>query len=274
MKKTFIVLMALCGVAAAESVGYTSMTAAQKESVVFAWDLAGVKQETDSPVAVGTLTGSFTLNTTGTAASLYASDTEVSNQPKITGLASSFSDGNFTISFDIHSFTANNWQTLVGLYSSAATDSGNEQCVQIGVNTSGKICIFNKVGGPETVGYAGINTSGDLTTSLSSGMSNTSTLTLVSDMTKNKTLSVYVDGGFVAAYSNCAATSNQALDAIYFGCDSTGNRDFPSAEISNITIWNKALTKDEVSALTVPEPTTATLTLLALAGLAARRRRK
>lgn len=35
-----------------------------------------------------------------------------------------------------------------------------------------------------------------------------------------------------------------------------------------------ALTASEVKALTVPEPATATLSLLALAGLAARRRRK
>ena len=47
-----------------------------------------------------------------------------------------------------------------------------------------------------------------------------------------------------------------------------------TVDFDNITFWNKALSDSEVSGLVIPEPTTATLSLLALAGLAARRRRK
>ena len=47
-----------------------------------------------------------------------------------------------------------------------------------------------------------------------------------------------------------------------------------TVDSDNITFWNKALSDSEVSGLVIPEPTTATLSLLALAGLAARRRRK
>lgn len=51
-----------------------------------------------------------------------------------------------------------------------------------------------------------------------------------------------------------------------------------SADFDDLAIWNRVLTAGEVSALAagaaVPEPATATLSLLALAGLAARRRRK
>ena len=44
--------------------------------------------------------------------------------------------------------------------------------------------------------------------------------------------------------------------------------------IDNLYVWNRALGTTEVKALVVPEPATATLSLLALCGLAARRRRK
>ena len=47
-----------------------------------------------------------------------------------------------------------------------------------------------------------------------------------------------------------------------------------TVDFDNITFWNKALSDSEVSGLVIPEPTTATLSLLALAGLAARRHRK
>lgn len=61
---------------------------------------------------------------------------------------------------------------------------------------------------------------------------------------------------------------------LQFGAAFGGSRIFPEAEISNVTLWNKTLTATEVKGLMIPEPTTATLSLPALAGLAARRRRK
>ncbi len=51
-----------------------------------------------------------------------------------------------------------------------------------------------------------------------------------------------------------------------------------TADMDDIGIWNRALTTEEAQSLSVtwsiPEPATATLSLLALAGLAVRRRRK
>ena len=44
--------------------------------------------------------------------------------------------------------------------------------------------------------------------------------------------------------------------------------------VASFAIYDGAMTADEVKAMVVPEPATATLSLLALAGLAARRRRK
>lgn len=133
--------------------------------------------------------------------------------------------------------------------------------------------IFNKVSGAE--GFAGINTSEDIDTGLNSGMTTTATLTLVSDMSNSQTLSVYVNGALMGSHSNWVAASDadKGLMGVQFGCPFGGGRQFPAAELSNITLWNKALSNAEISALMVPEPGSATLSLLALTGLLARRRR-
>lgn len=263
MKKTIVALMALVGVASAASVGYNSMTDEQKSGVQLAWDFSGGSA---SPV-VGSVNETFTLSADGSAAHLTSSD---GTHPWSNSLTDSFSSGDFTLSLDVNSFTANNWQALVSLYSVGG--SGDSKCLQIGVNTQGQLAIFNEVGG--ATGYASIDTEGNILTGLVSGFSGASTLTLVSDMTNSKTLSVYVDGKLVGSHSNWSASTDQALMGIQVGSAFGGGRIFPEAEISNITLWNKALSFSEVKALIVPEPTTATLSLLALAGLAARRRRK
>ena len=262
MKKTIIALMALAGVAGAASVGYNSMTEVQKNGVVLAWDFS----TSTGAATVGSTNGDFDMNTTGTAASL----TERTSHPWKNGMSGSFSNGNFTLSFDLNSFKASNWQALVTMYTSDG--SGDNKCLQIGVNTSGDLNIFNNVAG--ATGYAGITSDGGIDTGLNSGMTKTATLTLVSDMETSQTLSVYVDGASVGSWSNWTAESDYALNGIQFGAAFGGSRSFPEAEISNITLWNKALSADEVKGLIVPEPTTAMLSLLALAGLAARRRRK
>lgn len=253
--------MALVGVASAASVGYNSMTDGQKSGVQLAWDFSGGSA---SPV-VGSVNNTFTLSDDGSTAHLTGSD-----KPWTNSLTDSFSSGDFTLSLDVNSFTANNWEALVSLYSVGGT--GDSKCLQIGVNTQGQLAVFNEVGG--ATGYASIDTEGNILTGLFSGFSGASTLTLVSDMTNSKTLSVYVDGELVGSHSNWSASTDQALMGIQVGSAFGGGRVFPEAEISNITLWNRALSLSEVKALLVPEPTTATLSLLALAGLVARRRRK
>lgn len=75
------------------------------------------------------------------------------------------------------------------------------------------------------------------------------------------------------------STSNDALNDVVIEQVTLGAwgvstaNSFVSETISGIQIYNTALTEEEVQ-LYAPEPTTATLSLLALAGLAARRRRK
>ena len=270
MKKTIIALMALAGVASAGSVGYNSMTEAQKEGVVLTWDFSDGLATPD----VGTVTGTFTLNDEKTAA-VYATG---AGHPYVNGLASQFASGDFTLSFDIYSYTADNWQSFITLYSlkNGPHDADNYS-LQIGVtdkNGKGELSVFNKVANQS--GFAGINgTSGNIGTGLTSGFDGEATVTLVSDMSNTQTLSLYVDGKYIGQHTGWYATDGQAINQIKFGAtgtDSKSGREFPNAEFGNMTIWNKALTATEVKAL-IPEPTTATLSLLALASLAARRRR-
>ena len=251
----------------AESKGYNSLSESQKTGVIVAWDFSN---GTATPVA-----GSSTWNTNNsfTLDGNKATLTSSSNHPYKTGLGSSFSSGDFTLSFDIYSFTANNWQAMVSLYSNNTT-YGDGNSLQVGVNTSGELQVFNKVGG--AAAFAGIDTNGNLSTGLKSGFSGQTTLTLVSDMSSSKEFTVYVNGAKVASYSNWTASSNQSLTGIQFGSAFGGKRVFPNAEIGNITLWNKALSQSEVGLLIVPEPSA--FGLLAGAGalvlVAARRRRR
>ena len=265
--KKYITLAALLAVgsafANAASLGYNSMTDAQKEGVVLAWDFSGTGA-TGAPV-VGTTSNSFTVE--DGKAHLTGS-----GNPWTDSLTNNFSDGNFTFSLDVNSFTASNWQTLVALYSVGG--HGDGKSLQIGVTSDGELSVFNKVAGQ--TGYASIETSGNISTGLMSGYSGDATVTVVSDMTNTKTLSVYVDGELKGSHSNWTASTDQALMGLQIGAAFGGERAFPEATISNITLWNKALSASEVSAIVIPEPSAFGMLagLGALVLVASRRRRK
>ena len=86
--------------------------------------------------------------------------------------------------------------------------------------------------------------------------------------------SFYVDGNLIGSQEIAGATNfyDDNINKLQFGHYGVANNS-ASTNIDNILIYNNALSATEVKALTIPEPTTATLSLLALAGLAARRRR-
>lgn len=72
-----------------------------------------------------------------------------------------------------------------------------------------------------------------------------------------------------------ASVTCDAYTNIYDNCTVIELRPFSGDPISNISAWEGVVTAADIaSSSSIPEPATATLSLLALAGLAARRRRK
>lgn len=108
----------------------------------------------------------------------------------------------------------------------------------------------------------------------------TGAFTLTVAHTNNGT-KVYIDGELKATISGLQYTSSNGqahnMKQLNFGNSSSGSAGV-NVTLNGLYIHNQTLTDAQVAAfvssLSVPEPTTATLSLLALAGLAARRRRK
>ena len=104
---------------------------------------------------------------------------------------------------------------------------------------------------------------------------NWTTITLVRE---SNVLTLYVDGLSQGSLTEVLSEGEEvaSITGLQFANRFTGgNPSAPiNATIDNVTLWSRALSAKEVRAFAVPEPTTATLSLLALAGLAARRRRK
>lgn len=96
-----------------------------------------------------------------------------------------------------------------------------------------------------------------------------------------ETLTLYINGTSVStAYT---PTTDALISNFQLGSTWGDGQRKVDADMDDLAIWNRVLSTEEIAALTsgstalsvvVPEPTTATLSLLALAGLAARRRRK
>lgn len=109
-------------------------------------------------------------------------------------------------------------------------------------------------------------------TGITVGNANNETLTVIQDAATS-TISFYLNGSLVSSVDNwnCAAMTGAQFGATFGGGNKIGD-----VNIDNLAIWDRALTSAEVATLTgasVPEPYTATLSLLALGALALRRRR-
>ena len=270
MKKTLITLMSLTAVASAASVGYSSMDANQAEGVVLGldWDGGASKNGvTEGVVKDGSLLAGG--NNGGPWVNINAGKT-------------------FTLSFDISNVSANAWNTILSVASEGwgyGNDSGR---LQLQADGSGNLYMYNTAeadynGNPieNSKYYGGFvvgseNVPSDTSINLGVNKADTKdtvyTLTFVSDAEAG-TFTAYNNGVQVGQWTGWTPTVDMA--GFQFGkrFGDNGRSGVQEIMIDNLTLWNRALSSNEVSAL-VPEPTTATLSLLALAGLAARRRRK
>lgn len=195
-----------------------------------------------------------------------------------TSTGGKFTDA-FTFSFKLVDFDSANWNDALALYTNGTT-SGTNNSLQLQKNGAGELMLY-------TENFTGSNVGGDDSNINLGSISNLEgkTLTLVFDATgTSNTLTAYVNGTVNAdtvtfTYAE-GVTASTALTGFQFGAAFGGSRVSNSVTVDNIAVWNRALSAEEVASLpltvapAVPEPTTATLSLLALAGLAARRRRK
>ncbi len=122
---------------------------------------------------------------------------------------------------------------------------------------------------------------------LAEGPSNSTSLTLgAANVEDGKAVVTYTFGGgntkTLTLYALDVATGTLASTSIETGWEVSAafdrlTVDTASGAVERAIVFNTALSSTEILALStsvIPEPTTATLSLLALAGLAARRRRK
>ncbi len=192
------------------------------------------------------------------------------NQPSKTSGFGSFT-GDFTLSFDLRAgsnTSLTGWKTLASISSWGVAKEAHSLQLQ----TNGTNFILYNMNNSY-----GHNSSAGQTVEIGrtgafSEMTDWVNLSIVSDVT-NGTLTFYVDGTAVGSVDNWGPRADVASDnfsptGLVFGCAPDGGRDFGgTVQINNIKFYNSAVAS-------VPEPATATLSLLALAGLAARRYRK
>lgn len=251
MKKTILTLIALAGGACGAS-SYSELSTSLKAGMMYAWDFNDGSAITFKAPGAANLTNenNSTVNTGTTYAELVGQNC-IFNNDGLTG----FSNGDFTVSIDVMGLGPKSWNNVLTL------GNNSSQLMQVQLSENGDLIFYNAMGG-------GLLQSTD--TGINGYAETWSTLTIVSDST-NKTLSLYVDGSILASASGWDAGELKTLSV---GFNSKGsNRIMTDGYIDNLYVWNRALSATEVQAL-IPEPTTATLSLLALCGLCARRRRK
>lgn len=249
MKKTLITLLALCGVAAADS------TATPVASV------------TDYTV---TGSGAISLSDATSDWSAFSNKLDAAE--------------GFTLQITLTDWTCANGP-LFYFSTAGVDDSTNEtSLVTIGYTTGNNIAnwtgatVFNSASGSATSGnvtYSNI-TNKDLPshdTLSNSKLQDTISLFVTG---KNGAITLYeVDTSFnlveIAKTTNVTTGTAQSIVFSQW-TDATGKQNGNRATI-DIVGYKGVLTTTQMTAL-IPEPTTATLSLLALAGLAVRRRRK
>lgn len=189
------------------------------------------------------------------------------------GLGLSILNGGVTISFDVKDLTkTGTLLTVMSGSNTSITDEWKAMKVDVGQNENSSSYTLSA-----TIGGKTINT--DI-----GSLSEWTTLTFVANPANNPDsndksflmLDIYVNGAHAVGYEDPFGATNfvrDGLQRLQFGYWGNANN-ATAVNVDNILIYDRALSATEVKALTVPEPTTATLSLLALAGLAARRRRK
>lgn len=278
MKKTFILLMALAGIAGA---GESQIT------LLYGMDFnklsGGIVYEN-----IAASPGAGTVNSQGYGYHNYVTGMDGSYASDIRSSGAYYFDitgtdglgvntGNgFTLTFNTSFVSNDDWTSLLGF------NIGGQDLVFHwgGITTTGttkttSMNIYTKDdGGAVSTDSVGLRVAGMEATK----WYNVALVAKNGDLT----LSVFTPSSELVGSTTVKSKYTGSLNSV------TGyvNYKFNTSYIDNLAIYDGALTNEQLAALTryemknqtlmqsVPEPTTATLSLLALAGLAARRRRR
>ena len=277
MKKTLIVLMALTGMTSAESLNYGD-AAFQSNSelmngivVSYDFDTNGTSYVSSTGLKWQQWIGGNTDVDFAASGGVMGSGGSVYTNT----LGDAFDTGSFTISFDLISTKkTTDFGCLLSLYSSNAGYASKwSNAMTIRDDTNGNLVFALSSGGATS--FDG-KTTGIIQTGISANYAEPEPITITIVSSKGSTdgtgtLTLYINGsqkGDTITGWNAKDLTGIAFGDVFGGGAGTGGQ-----TIDNLNIWNTALSSQAVAAL-VPEPTTATLSLLALCGLAARRRRK
>ncbi len=161
--------------------------------------------------------------------------------------------------------TANNWDVLFGL---GEAPNWN---IKIANNASGNLTFLEE-------GYTikdKVAETATPTTELGTYIVTVDNGGKTTERVSPSSLTLYYNGAVVATATlgenNC---TNEFLDMFAIGGRSQGTNNSSDFTFTNVQLYSGVLSQEQIASLSIPEPTTATLSLLALAGLAARRRRR
>ena len=241
MKKTIIALLALGGVAAAAD------TSVLEEAYIGFTDFSSGK------AALGTMKDSITLSTEGNITTLSGVTFDTSSD-------TAGADG-FSITLVVNLAEMKNVESFTPIATGSAVRNGSTYTIGMGLTADRKLN-----------GYWGSGAYDDGPTSDVLGSEGSVTLTYTLGAHDDSSGSwIYVGDNETSYYATGLSTSYSTFDTIKI--DNLGGA------VEQVYVHNRVLSTAEVGTLmgeiaSIPEPTTATLSLLALAGLAARRRRK
>lgn len=255
MKKTFIALLVLAGFATAADTGSKNFT-------------GGKTYEKDSTYGLLTITDDMT---TGSYSSLGINfDPNVNIKSNWTW----FSAGDYTVSIWVDSSSLSSDQILFGYCGSWSSNAVGYNGLTW--NAEDKTLTLGKgewKADAKTFTYNDSNysTSGNLASYITEGMTNI-TLAVSSATNGKMTADLWLNGNKIQTLATYAGDMQNSSAQMKYFVGKNG------ATFGTISLTNERLT--EASAIATlagaklaPEPATATLSLLALAGLAARRRR-
>ncbi len=252
MKKSLIALFALAGI----STGATCVTSIDeldqsKIASYFNFDTGNTKSSGSESTTwyercLWNEEGYATATNTGGSYCMYS-----------TSLGMSAIDG-FTVSFDVNSFSSG---TILSVLSNGASNaSAAWRTIRLTTDEDGSLNLHW--------------CAQSFDTGITSDMLDWTTLTIVCETNTATVVSLYVDGVFNNSISidNPANFKSEGVTKAQMGWFGTSSNSATST-IDNVLFYKEALSATEVAALIVPEPATASLSLLGLAALMIRRRR-